>query len=123
MSLATLLQPGWFAVLLAWNFAVLSAAQLTIRLIMAFSVRRTLVAAVVLSIVALPIAAVYDVLVGPQPGLAAQLRWAPVPMLLMAVAGFAIARWLLHIRRLRGQIIAGLMVGLLDPHVFTLLSS
>jgi hypothetical protein len=123
VSLVTLLQPGWFAVLLAWNFAVLSAAQLTVRLIMAFSVRRTLLAAVALSLAALPIAAVYDAFLGPQPGLAAQLRWAPVPMLLMALAGFGIARWLLRIRRFRGQIIAGLMVGVLDPHVFTLLLS
>jgi len=44
-----------------------------------------------------------------------------VPMLLMAIAGFAIARWLLRIKRLRGQLIAALMVGLLDPHLFTLL--
>ena len=66
MTLATFLQPGWFAVLIAWNFAVLSAAQLTIRLIMAFSVRLTLVAALVVSVAALPIAAIYDVVVGPQ---------------------------------------------------------
>jgi hypothetical protein len=123
VTLATLLQPGWLAVLLAWNFAVLSAAQLTIRLIMAYSLRRSVVAALALSALALPIAAVYDVFLGPHPTLATHLRWAPLPMLLMAVAGFAVARWLLHIRRLRGQIIAGLMVGLLDPHVFTLLSA
>jgi hypothetical protein len=123
VTLATLLQPGWFVVLLAWNFAVLSAAQLTIRLIMAFSVRRTLVAALGLSVLALPIAVVYDVFLGAQPSLADHLRWAPLPMLLMALAGFAVARWMLHIKRLRGQIIAGLMVGLLDPHVFTLLSA
>ena len=43
-------------------------------------------------------------------------------MLLMGLAGFAVARWLFRIRRLRGQVIAGLMVGLLDPHLFTLLS-
>jgi hypothetical protein len=42
-------------------------------------------------------------------------------MLLMALAGFAIARWLLRIKRVRGQVIAGLMVGLLDPHLFALL--
>ena len=58
MTLAILLQPGWLAVLLAWNFAVLSAAQLTIRLIMAFSVRLTLLAAVVLTAAALLIAAI-----------------------------------------------------------------
>jgi hypothetical protein len=122
VTLATFLQPGWFAVLIAWSFAVLAAAQLTIRLIMAFSMRLTLVAALVVSVAALPIAAIYDLAVGPQPSLAVRLSWAPLPMILMAVVGFAIARWLLRIRRLRGQIIAGLMVGLLDPHVFTLLS-
>ncbi len=122
MTLAILLQPGWFAVVLAWSFAVLSAAQLTIRLIMAFSVRLTLIAAVAVSVAALPIAGIYDVIVGPQPSLAMRLSWTPLPMILMGLVGFATARWLLRIRRLRGQIIAGFMVGLLDPHVFTLLS-
>ncbi len=101
---------------------VLSAAQLTIRLIMAFSVRLTFVAAMVLALAALPIAAIYDVLVGPQASLAARLGWAPLSMLLTALVGFAIARWLLRVRRLRGQIIAALMVGLLDAHLFTILS-
>lgn len=122
MTLATLLQPGWLAVLLGWNFMVLSAAQLTIRLIMAFSVRLTFLAAVVLSILALPVAAAFDLVVGPG-SLVARLELAPLPMLLMAVAGFAVARWVLRIRRLRGQLIAGLMVGLLDPHLFTILLS
>ncbi|MDQ6670591.1 MAG: hypothetical protein M3069_07525 [Chloroflexota bacterium] len=122
MTLATFLQPGWFAVLIAWNFAVLSSAQLTIRLIMAFSVRLTLVGALAVSIAALPIAAGYDVIVGPQSSLAMRLSWAPLPMMLMGLVGFVVARRLLRIRRLRGQIIAGLMVGLLDPHIFTLLS-
>jgi hypothetical protein len=122
VTLATLLQPGWLAVLIAWNFAVLAAAQLTIRLIMAFSVRLTLLAALGASAAALVIAAIYDVVVGPQASLAVRLSWAPLSMVLMGLAGFGIARWLLRIRRLRGQIIAGFMVGLLDPHVFTLLS-
>jgi hypothetical protein len=122
VTLATLLQPTWLVGLLVWSFMVLSAAQLTIRLIMAFSVRLTLVAAVGLSVAALPIAAIYDAVVGPQASLTARLSWAPLPMLLMGLAGFAIARWLLKIRRLRGQIIAGVMVGLLDPHLFTILS-
>ena len=122
MTLATLLQPIWLVGVLMWSFMVLSAAQLTIRLIMAFSVRPTFIAAVVLALSALPIAAVYDLLVGPQASLATRLSWAPLAMLLMGVAGFAIARWLLRIRRVRGQIIASLMVGLLDPHLLTILS-
>lgn len=121
MTFATFVQPGWLLALLVWSFMVLSAAQLTIRLIMAFSVRLTLLAAVVLSLVALPIAAIYDVLVGPAASVSARLALAPLPMLLMGVAGFAIARRLLRIRRLRGQIIAGVMVGLLDAHLFTIL--
>jgi hypothetical protein len=117
------LEPWWFAAVLVWNFAVLTAAQLTIRLIMAYSIRRTVVAAVILSLVALPVAAVYDLVAGPSASLNGRLSWAPVPMLLMGVAGFGVARSLLHIKRMRGQVIAGIMVGLLDPHLFTILST
>ena len=123
MTLATLVQPGWLAVLLAWSFVVLSAVQLTVRLIMAYSVRQTLLASVVLAVAALPIAAAYDLAVGPQASLATRLARAPVPMLLMGLAGFAVSRWLLRIRRLRGQLVAAAMVGLLDPHLFTLLGA
>jgi len=122
VTLATLLQPAWLVGLLLWSFMVLSAAQLTIRLIMAFSMRLTFNAAVVLSAAALPIAAMYDVIVGPQASLSTRLTTAPLAMLLMSLAGFAVARWVLKIRRVRGQLIAGVMVGLLDPHLFTILS-
>ncbi len=122
MTLATLLQPAWLVGLLLWSFMVLAAAQLTIRLIMAFSVRLTLVAAVALSLAALLVAAIYDFVVGPNASLSTRLTTAPIAMLLMGLAGFAIARWVLKIRRARGQIITGLMVGLLDPHLLTILS-
>jgi hypothetical protein len=117
-----LLQPWALGAVFVWSFGVLSAAQLTIRLIMAFSVRLTLVAAVALSAAALVVAALFDSVFGTQLSLATRLQVAPVTMLLMAVAGFGIARWVLRIRRLRGQVIAALMIGLLDPHLFTLLS-
>ena len=123
MTLATFLQPTWLIALLGWNFAVLAAAQLTIRLIMAFSVRTTLLGAVALTVGSLAVALVYDLAVGPQPSLATRLTLAPLPMLLEGLAGFAVARWVLAIRRVRGQVIAGLMVGVLDPHLFALLSS
>ena len=122
MTLATLLQPVWLVGLLLWSFMVLAAAQLTIRLIMAFSVRLTFTAAIVLSVAALAIAAIYDFVVGPNASLSARFSAAPLAMVLMGFAGFAIARWVLRIRRARGQIIAGLMVGLLDPHLLTILS-
>ena len=116
------LQPPALLALYVWSFAVLSAAQLTIRLIMAFSVRLTLAAAAVLTVAALAIAAVYDLLLGPAPSLTARVESAPVPMVLMAGAGFLIARGVLRIRRLRGQVGAAVMVGLLDPHLFSLLT-
>jgi hypothetical protein len=118
---AALVQPWAVAGLLVWSFGVLSAAQLTIRLIMAFSVRLTVLAAIVLSAAAIVIALIYDLAFHSPASLATRIELAPVPMVLMGLAGFIIARWLLRIRRLRGQIIAGLMVGLLDPHLFTLL--
>ena len=118
---AVLLQPIALAGLLVWSFGVLSAAQLTIRLIMAYSVRLTVVAALVLALAAIAIAGLYDGVFGSAINLSTRIEMAPIPMLLMALAGFGIARWILRIKRLRGQIIAGLMVGLLDPHLFTLL--
>jgi len=114
-------QPLALAALYVWSFGVLSAAQLTIRLIMGFSVRLTLLAALVLSIAAIVIAAIDDALVGGGASLASRIQTAPLPMLLMALAGFAVARWVLRIKRLRGQVAAAVMVGLLDPHLFTLL--
>jgi hypothetical protein len=116
-----MLQPWALAALYVWSFGVLSAAQLTIRLIMAFNVRLTLVAALALCVAALAIARVDDFLVGDSASLAVRIQTAPIAMVLMAAAGFAIARWLLRIKRLRGQVVAAVMVGLLDPHLFTLL--
>jgi hypothetical protein len=121
VTLAAFVQPVGLAALVGWCFLVLAAVQLTIRLIMAFSVRKTLLAALVLCALSLLVAGVYDALLGPQPSLARRIEWAPLPMLLMACGGFAIGRWVLRFRRLRGQVICGVMVGVLDPHLFTLL--
>ncbi|MBV9577409.1 MAG: hypothetical protein JO057_02340 [Chloroflexi bacterium] len=115
-------QPWVLVALYVWSFGVLSAAQLTIRLIMAFNVRLTLFAALLLSVAAIGVSFVTAAVAGDQAGLARRLELMPLSMLLMAIAGFAIARWVLRIKRLRGQIIAGLMVGLLDPHLFTLVT-
>jgi hypothetical protein len=119
---AALLQPWALVALYIWSFGVLSAAQLTIRLIMAFSVRLTLFAALLLTLAAIVVALISDTIVGDQASLARRIELIPLSMLLMALAGFAIARWVLRIKRLRGQIIAGAMVGLLDPHLFTLVT-
>ena len=115
------LQPWALAALYVWCFGVLSAAQLTIRLIMAFSMRQTAIAALALTLAALAVAAFYDASFDSPRSLSTRLELAAVTMVLMALAGFAIARWLLRIKRLRGQLITGMMVGLLDPHLFTIL--
>src|SRR5438034_11653423 len=118
-----MLQQGCVAQQHGLRFMVLAAAHITIRLIMAFSVRLTLLGAVVLTVLELPIAFVYDLFAGPQASPALRLSLVPVPMLFMALAGFVVSRWILRIRRVRGQLIASVMVGLLDPHLFALLSS
>jgi len=119
----TLLQPGWFVALALWSFLVLAAAQLTIRLIMAFSVRTTLLGALGVTLGALVVAVLYDAVIPPGAGVSTRLAYIPLTMALMALVGFATARWLLKIKRLRGQVIAALMVGLLDFHLFTVLST
>lgn len=120
MTLGAFLTPEGAVALAVWNFAVLAAAQLTIRLIMAFSIRTTVAGTVALTALSYPVAWVYDVLVGADAGFSARLNWAPVAMLLMGGAGFVVARWVLRIKRARGQLIAGGMVAVLAPHLFTL---
>ncbi len=120
MTLAVLLRPEGLVALFAWCFVVLSAVQLTVRLIRAYSIPTTLRGAFALALLSLPVAAIYDALIGPAPSFGTRLAWAPVPMLLMGVAGFATARWVLGLRRTRGQVVAAVMVALLAPHLFTL---
>jgi hypothetical protein len=120
VTLEAFLSPVGLAALLAWNFMVLAAIQLTVRLIMAFSVTETLRGALVLTVVCLPVALLFDLATGPDPSFGARLSWAWLPMVLMALGGYADARWVLRFKRVRGQVIAGLMGAVLAPHLFTL---
>jgi hypothetical protein len=122
VTLSTFLQPPWLAVLLVWSFIVLSAVQLTVRLIRAFSIPQTAIGALVLSVLTLAVSLVYDLLVGPDPSFTRRLELVPIAMLLMGLAGFAVLRWVLRFRRLRGQVAGAFMVGLLDPHLFVLIA-
>jgi hypothetical protein len=99
---------------------MLAAIQLTIRLIMAFSISETLRGTVAMLLACFPVAFVFDLLTGPDPSFGARLTWAPVAMALMALAGFATCRWVLKFKRLRGQIVAAGMSAILAPHLFTL---
>lgn len=122
MTLAAFLRPEGLLALVVWNFMVLAAVQLTVRLIMAFSLRATFKATLVLTLLCYPVAFVYDLLTGgPSASFASRLEWAPVPMLLMALCGFGIARWVMRFKRTRGQVAAAGMVALLAPHLFTLI--
>lgn len=123
-TLEALLSPLGLAALLAWSFIVLAAIQLTIRLIMAFSIRTTAVGALVLAALTLPVALAFDLAAGVDAGLGRYVDLVLVPVLLMALVGFAVARWALRFKRTRGQVVAAAMTGvlcgpaLLVPHLF-----
>ena len=120
MTLDGFLQPVGLAALLIWNFTVLAAIQLTVRLIMAFSVKETVLGALALTAICFPVALAFDAATGPDPSFGARLGWVWLPMVLMALGGYATARWVLRFKRVRGQVIAGLMAAVLAPHLFTL---
>jgi hypothetical protein len=122
VTLGLFLQPLGLALLLLWSFIVLSAAQLTIRLIRAYSIPLTAIGAVALTLLALLVSVLFDLALGPQPSFGTRFERAPLPMLLMAGAGFIVARYVLRIKRFRGQVVAAVMVGLLDPHLYVLVA-
>jgi len=107
-ALAAYLSPTGLVLALVWNFAVLSSIQLTVRLIRAFSIRRTALAALTLTAATVPITIVYSILFRNSPG------WLPLAMLLTAVVGWGIARWILRLRRGRSRVAAAIGVGLLS---------
>ena len=103
-----LLSPIGLALAFVWNLAVLASVQLTVRLIMAFSVRPTIVAAAVLTLVTVPLSVAYDLVFGRS------MTALPLAMLLTAVAGFFIATRVLGFRRRRSATVAAIGVGLLS---------
>lgn len=83
-----------------WNVAVLSSIQLTVRLIRAYSIPTTLLAAAALTVGSLPIALLFQLVLG------ATFTWYPLAMLLTGLLGLAVSQRCLHLRRLRGRIAA-----------------
>ncbi|HYU18246.1 MAG TPA: hypothetical protein VEQ11_06075 [Chloroflexota bacterium] len=106
--LAVYLSPAGLAMAFAWNFAVLSSIQLTVRLIRAFSFRDTLLAALLLTAVTVPVTMAYNVL------LRNELRWLPVTMALTAGVGLLVAVRVLRFRRQRSALAAAVGIGLLS---------
>jgi hypothetical protein len=132
-TLGFLFSPLTLAALLAWNFAVLSAVQLTVRLIGAYAPLATARSALLLTLASLPIGAAVvlvaqlgldaDVTMGLRArGLAAyqayvfqqRLTWFPLAVVLTAVAGFVIIRKTLRFKRTRSALVAALGIGILS---------
>lgn len=128
-ALAFYLSPWGLALSLVWDFAAVSAVQLTVRLIHAYSVRQTALAAVIMT-VATPVATAvyvaasgltYDIALAAHLsevarhayGLQNRLLWLPLPMAFMGLLGFVVATRVLHFKRLRGALVAALGLGVL----------
>ena len=103
-----LLSPTALALALIWNFAVLASVQLTVRLIMAFSPTKTLLASLVLTVVTVPLSVAYYLIFGQS------LSTMPLAMLLTAVAGFVVADRVLGFRRQRSTVAAAIGIGVLS---------
>ncbi|MFN8637708.1 MAG: hypothetical protein U0893_27970 [Chloroflexota bacterium] len=102
-----LISPVGIGLTYVWNFAVLASVVLTVRLIMAFSVSRTALAALVLTAATVPLSVAYLLLFGRS------LTAMPAAMLVTAAAGFVIADRVLGFRRRRSSIVAAIGIGLL----------
>ncbi|MDP8922933.1 MAG: hypothetical protein M3O34_08675 [Chloroflexota bacterium] len=107
-SLDAFLAPTALALAFAWNFVVLTSVQLTVRLIKAYSVRATLVAAVALTVVTVPLTIGYHHWFRPS------LGWLLVAMVLTGAGGVLIADRVLGFRRQRSIVVAAFSVGLLS---------
>jgi hypothetical protein len=105
--LSELYTPLGLALALLWNFAVLACLQLTVRLIRTFSAEATLIAALLQTSVFVALAAVYVNWLG------ARLDLFIIPAAVMGATGYALARWVLRMRRARGQFVAAVGTALL----------
>jgi putative effector of murein hydrolase len=103
-----LLSPLGIGLVWLWSFAVLASVQLTVRLIMAFSVRRTVIGALWLTAITVPISVAYLAVFGQS------LSALPFAMMVTAVAGYVIADRVLGFRRQRSTVAAAIGIGLLS---------
>jgi len=103
-----LLSPLGLGLAYVWSFAVLASVQLTVRLIMAFSVRGTAIAAMVLTAVTVPLSVAYYLLFGRS------LTAMPAAIVVTAIAGYVVADRVLGFRRQRSTIVAAIGIGLLS---------
>lgn len=107
-TVAALATPTALALALAWNFAVLTSVQLSVRLIKAYSPRATAIAAVLLSAATVPITMLYAAWL--RPG----LWWLAASMLVTGAVGWVVAGRVLRFRRRRSVLVAATGVGVLS---------
>ena len=86
---------------------MLACVQLTVRLIRAFSVRTTALGALALTPAFLAVAAIYATWLLPR------LDGLMLMAGIMALAGYAVTRWVLRVRRQRGRVAASIGIALL----------
>jgi len=103
-----LLSPPGLVLAFVWNFAVLASVQLTVRLIMAFSIRATVLASLLLTAITVPLSVIYYALFGQQ------MTMLPLAMILTGIAGFLVADRILGFRRQRSTVAAAIGIGLLS---------
>jgi hypothetical protein len=140
-TLSFVLSPPALFGMLVWNFAVLSAIQLTVRLIGAYSALSTARSAIVLTVATLAITVLFlvftDFTLDPAAlervrarGLIAfqayvfqhRLLWFPLGIAVTAVAGYAVSRTMLRFKRMRSAVVAALGIGLLSAPWLVFLS-
>jgi lipoprotein signal peptidase len=102
-----LLTPLSLGLTYVWSYAVLASVQLTVRLIMAFSIKRTSLGALALTAVTVPLSLVYWALFGQS------LTPLPLAMLATGAVGYVIADRVLGFRRQRSTVAAAIGIGLL----------
>lgn len=102
-----LLTPLSLGMTYVWSYAVLASVQLTVRLIMAFSVKRTSLGALALTTVTVPLSLLYLLAFGQS------LTPLPLAMLVTGAAGYVIADRVLGFRRQRSTVAAAIGIGLL----------
>jgi hypothetical protein len=102
------LTPLGLALWLVWNFAVLSSTQLAVRLILAYSPTRTLLASLLFTLGTIPLLLLFA-----HP-LHSQLGWYPILAVVTGVLGYLIAEYVLRLRRLRACLVTAAGTALLS---------
>jgi hypothetical protein len=107
-SLPGFLSPQGMLLWFGWNVAVLSSVQLTVRLIRAYSLSTTLFGAACMTAASVPITLLYALVLN------AAFAWYPFAMALTAAAGFAVAHYVLGLKRVRARLVAAFGTALLS---------